>query len=120
MPAIRRCSSGLPRGFPIMPVILVLFWMAGCFSMHAQIANVTDVESVPIPGAGRDYVGFLQETVNPANGSLSVRIAVPIPEGRKLTTPFSFAYDSDGAIPINQFGGLPPYYQLGWSTRSQC
>jgi hypothetical protein len=39
---------------------------------------------------------MLSETVNPANGSLSLRIAVPAPPGRELTLPFSFAYDSNG------------------------
>jgi len=38
----------------------------------------------------------MSETVNPANGQVSIRIQVPMPPGRKLTVPFSFAYDSSG------------------------
>ncbi|MGO8791343.1 MAG: RHS repeat domain-containing protein, partial [Terriglobia bacterium] len=62
----------------------------------AQITNVTNDTSTPIPGAGHDYVKLLSETVNPANGSVSIRIQVPVPEGRGITIPFSFAYDSNG------------------------
>ncbi|MGD0224645.1 MAG: RHS repeat-associated core domain-containing protein [Terriglobia bacterium] len=59
---------------------------------------MTDITSTPIPGSGHDYIKMFSETVNPANGSLSVRIQVPIPKGRGLTLPFSFAYDSNGAL----------------------
>jgi len=87
----------------------------------AQITNVTDVEATSIPGAGHDYLHMLDETVNPANGSLSVRIQGPVPKGRGLTLPFSFAYDSNGAIPgptaINQSpaGPYPYLSKAGWS-----
>lgn len=82
----------------------------------AQISNVTDVEATPIPGAGHNYIGVLNETVNPANGSLSLRINVPVPKGRGLTLPFSIAYDSNGAVPTAiSVGAFPPFFQLGWS-----
>ena len=83
----------------------------------AQVQNVTDVESTPIPGAGHKYLGTLNETVNPANGSLSIRISADVPKGRGLTLPFSFSYDSNGAVNINLNGptGAPPLFQLGWS-----
>ncbi len=64
---------------------------------RAQITNVTNTTSTPIPGAGHDYIQALNETVNPANGSVSLRIQVPTPPGRKISLPFSFAYDSGGA-----------------------
>lgn len=38
----------------------------------------------------------LAETVNPANGSLSIRINIPLPSSRGFTMPFSIAYDSNG------------------------
>ncbi|MGH9325132.1 MAG: hypothetical protein ACRD2B_00370, partial [Terriglobia bacterium] len=57
---------------------------------------MTDQTSTPIPGAGHDYIHMLTETVNPANGSVSLRIQVPVPKGRGLTLPFAFAYDSNG------------------------
>src|SRR5438093_9970 len=63
---------------------------------RGQITNLSDVTSTPIPGAGHNYLGVLNETVNPANGSVSLRISVPMPKGRGLTVPFSFAYESNG------------------------
>jgi RHS repeat-associated protein len=63
---------------------------------HAQITNVTDDTSTPIPGAGHDYIHALNETVNPSNGSVSIHINVPMPKGRGVSLPFSFAYDSNG------------------------
>ncbi|MGH9450924.1 MAG: hypothetical protein ACRD11_10320, partial [Terriglobia bacterium] len=65
-------------------------------SAFGQITNVTDDQSTPIPGVGHDYIHMLTETVNPANGSVSLRIRVPVPKGRGLTLPFSFDYDSNG------------------------
>lgn len=67
----------------------------------AQIPSETDVTSTPVPNAGHDYIHALGETVNPANGSLSIRISVPLPPSRGLTLPFSFAYDSNGAYYLN-------------------
>lgn len=63
---------------------------------RAQITDVTNSTSTPIPGAGHDYIKMLSESVNPANGSISLRLQVPTPTGRKLALPFSFAYDSSG------------------------
>jgi RHS repeat-associated protein len=51
---------------------------------------------VPVPGVGHDYIKALTETVDPASGSVSLRISVPIPKGRGLTLPFNFAYDTNG------------------------
>jgi RHS repeat-associated protein len=66
---------------------------------------------------------MMSETVNPANGSLSLRIQVPMPKGRGLTLPFSFAYDSNGAygslIGVSgegEFLNNPTFLsQYGWS-----
>ena len=79
----------------LLKVVLALLALASIAS--AQIPNVTDSTSTPVPGVGHDYIRTLAETVNPANGSVSVRIQAPIPKGRGLTIPFSFAYDSNGA-----------------------
>ncbi|MGH9396157.1 MAG: hypothetical protein ACRD18_04830 [Terriglobia bacterium] len=73
---------------------LVLFCVAA--PGWSQITNVTNDQSTPIPGAGHDYIHMLTETVNPANGSVSLRIQAPVPKGRGLTLPFAFAYDSNG------------------------
>jgi hypothetical protein len=52
---------------------------------QAQITNVTNDQATPTPGAGHNYIGDLSEIVSPGNGSVSLRIAVPIPKGRGLT-----------------------------------
>lgn len=90
---------------------LVLLSLFVCSPCWAQITNVTDTTSTPVPGAGHDYLGILNETVNPANGSLSVRISTPVPPGRKLTVPFSFAYDSNGTVILQ-----PSFSDLFWAT----
>jgi RHS repeat-associated protein len=93
---------------------------------NCQVVSITDQTTTPRPGAGHDYIQMLNETVNPANGSLSVRIAVPTPPGRGLSLPLSIAYDSNGASFIQQsvvFSGHPllvysnvgPFAQGGWS-----
>jgi hypothetical protein len=62
----------------------------------AQITNVTDDTSAPIRGVGHDYIHLLNETVNPANGSASVNIEIPLPRSRGITVPFGVAYNSNG------------------------
>lgn len=62
-----------------------------------QVSEVNNSTSTPIPGTGHDYIRMLNETVNPANGSVSLRIQVPVSPGRRLTLPFAFGYDSSGA-----------------------
>jgi RHS repeat-associated protein len=64
----------------------------------AQITNVTGDQAPPVEGAGHDYIKMLNETVNPGNGSVSIRINVPVPPSRGITVPFSFGYDSNAAL----------------------
>jgi RHS repeat-associated protein len=73
--------------------------------LQAQMTAVTDQTSTPIPGVGHGYIEGLEETVNPANGSVSLRLKVPMQPGRGLSVPFSFAYDSNGAYFLT--GGQP-------------
>jgi hypothetical protein len=89
-----------------------------------QITNVTNDQATPTPGVGHDYVKMLGETVNPANGSVSLRINVPMPKGRQLSLPFAFAYDSGGVHHMVAFGthgvaswvsNLTYLSQGGWS-----
>ena len=89
-------------------LVTTLLTALGSNPVSAQITSVTDTTSTPSPGIGHDYLQFLNETVNPANGSLSLRIQVPVPPGRKLTIPFAFAYDSNGVhhFVFDSVGGL--------------
>jgi len=77
----------------------------------AQAPNLSDVTSTPTAGAGHNYLGTLNETVNPANGSTSLRLAVPIPKGRQLTVPFFFAYESNGTPAVQ-----PLSAGVAWSS----
>jgi hypothetical protein len=72
-------------------------FVAASLPGHAQVQNVTDTTSTPVPGVGHNYLGMLNETVEPANGAVSLRIGVPVPQGRRLTLPFSFAYETCNA-----------------------
>ncbi len=65
-------------------------------AVRAQITGVNSTTLTPVPGSGHDYIRMLNETVNPYNGSPSVRIEIPIPRGRSLTVPFGLAYDANG------------------------
>ena len=73
--------------FPLTKLLraAALVWLTASLA-HAQITNVTNDTSTPIPGAGHDYVKMLSETVNPAIGSVSLRISVPMPKGRATGT----------------------------------
>ena len=63
-------------------------------AVSAQIPQPSDTTSVPIPGGGHDYLEGLVDSVNPANGSFSIRIPVIMPPSRGINLPFSFMYDS--------------------------
>lgn len=90
----------------------------------AGITGVTNDQSTPIPAAGHDYIHGLSETVNPANGSVSLRIAVPVPRSRGLTLPFHFVYNSSGtahATASSGGGGCNSCYisAAGWQGDTQ-
>src|ERR1700689_2152569 len=51
--------------------------------------------TTPVPNAGHNYIQDLNETVNPANGSVSIRIQAPVPDERGLNFPvYAYSYDS--------------------------
>lgn len=80
-----------------------------CSVTPAQIETVTNSTSTPTAGSGHDYWRLLSETVNPANGSVSLRIGTPVPPGRKLSVPFSFGYDSNGTFGMHSSAGLASF-----------
>jgi hypothetical protein len=70
-----------------------------CLSVSAQNTprTIGDTSVTPTPGAGHDYIQSLAETVSPANGSVSIRIAAPTPKERGLDLPLNaFIYDTNG------------------------
>jgi YD repeat-containing protein len=96
--------------FCLLPLLAV--------AARAQLTSVAGSQAQPIPGAGHDYIHLLSETINPANGALSIRIAVPTPPGRGISVPFAFGYDSNAAhhSPVPLFGSVadnPGYLSKG-------
>ena len=86
-------ASASPR------VLAFLFFaLLASSSARAQLTNATGDVSTPIPGVGHDYIHGISETVNPANGSVSLKIDIPIPPGRGITIPFSIQYNSSGIL----------------------
>ncbi len=98
----RSAQSGFPC---FLPASLALTLAAFAFFLpspaQAQLGPVNGATSTPIPGAGHDYIGDLVDTVNPADGTVSIRIKTPTPSGRGINIPFSFNYDSAGTIQPN-------------------
>jgi hypothetical protein len=84
--------------------MLIVAWPF-CFGQQAASTVVTNVSAPPIPGVGHDYVTMLNEIVSPGNGSVSLRIPLPIPAGRGLNFPLSLTYDSNAALVLQQQPG---------------
>ncbi len=108
----------LASRFPSKPLLFAVFilFVAPSFSF-GQITNVTDDQTTPTPGAGHNYIGSGgNETVNPANGSVSFRLDAGVPKGRGLTVPFIFAYDSNGAMHATPSNPTPQ--QASWTSNN--
>ena len=91
---------------------------------RAQITSSTGSGATPTEGVGHDYIKMLNESVNPANGAVSIRIQLPTPPGRRLSLPFSFNYDSNATYTPQGLGNggagyMEPTQQYllqgGWS-----
>jgi RHS repeat-associated protein len=109
--SIRRLLNATTLRFTHLATILLLFVFVAM--THAQILNVGDDTSTPIEGSGHDYIKLLSETVDPASGSVSVRIRTPPAKGRGITLPFGFAYDSNGVEHVN-----PGVGGVGWLSNT--
>lgn len=102
--------------------------MASCYVIStslalAQVVSPADIAQKPISGAGHDYIHMLEETVNPADGSVSLDIKVPMPAGRGISLPFSLTYNSAAIFHFyanqpGQAGFVPsgPLFSYGWGT----
>jgi hypothetical protein len=77
----------------------------------AQGGGIGNNTTSPIAGVSHDYITGLNETVNPANGALSVRISQPVPHERGQNWPYyAFIYESNSV-----FGLMPGWQTLGTS-----
>lgn len=97
---------GIPR---VRLSCIAFLGLLAASAAQAQIISLDDTTSPPIPGVGHDYIRTLSDTVNPANGSVSVNIRLPLPNGRGISLPFSIIYNSNPvyhviANPGNGFG----------------
>jgi len=104
-------SVGAGRRHPVLLFLVAFLGMIfmQCFPMAVQAQvdwSASDQTSTPQPGSGHDYLHLLGETVNPATGSVSVRINLPLPQQRgSVNIPFSIGYDSNGlAAPVQASG----------------
>ena len=71
-------------------------------------------------GAGHDYIKMLSETVNPANGSISLRIQWCLHRRRGISIPFSFSYDSNSVhhlIPWSVYGQVIWTSNIGYLSQ---
>jgi hypothetical protein len=101
-------------------LVVFALWFASV--ARAQITNPPDPVNRPIPG-GHDYIHMLSETVNPADGSVSLDIKLPTPAGRGISVPFSITYNSGGAYYLSSYqpGWLSAFFQTapaygGWGN----
>ncbi len=88
---------------------------------RAQVSSVNDVTAPPTPGVGHDYIKMFGETVNPGNGSVSLRIDLPLPKGRVLNVPFAILYSSSGVHHLEAHGpgnGVQFVTETGQTTGS--
>jgi RHS repeat-associated protein len=119
----KRDKSGAPLSFLLHRYVcrVLVLVLIGIFGnpVYAQIKNVTDDTSAPIPGTGHDYIHMLNETVNPANGSVSLNIQVPTPKGRGLTLPFAFTYNSNGMNHLLYIGNFQTQWRSNTSFLAQ-
>jgi RHS repeat-associated protein len=120
MPLVRfsRLLASLPA--------LLLFSSPLAGAQQDNTANAfINLAVTPVPGSGHDYIKMLNETVNPANGSVSLRIEAPIPQQRgNVNFPFYvFGYNSGGVSTpsgslsyAGAFGAVSPTYVVTWSS----
>src|ERR1700733_10964022 len=84
-------------------------------TLLGQITSVNNSTSTPVEGTGHDYIKLLSETVDPANGSTSLRLQLPIPPARALSIPFAFSYDSNGVAFPTSNPNLPGLASWGFA-----
>ena len=77
---IRKWHQALGRSYASSPLACSLAMLLPA-TAGAQIYTQNSATMAPTPGAGHDYIHLLNETVNPANGSVSVNLNFPMPKG---------------------------------------
>ena len=78
-----------------------LFGCAPAMTAQQQLPLGDDVAH-PMPGTGHDYIHALAETVNPANGTVNLKLNMPTPKERGLSLPFAITYNSGEVFHFSQ------------------
>src|ERR1700721_4629023 len=82
----------------LLLAILEIFQVCGnAQSTQTGDTNIINNPSIPIPGAGHNLIPGLNDSVNPADGTVNISIQIPIPAGRGLTMPFAIQYSSSNS-----------------------
>ena len=88
-----------------LPFVPGLFFFAVSIgpAAHAQVTSPPDITNKPIPGVGHDYIQMLSETVNPADGTVNLKINLPVPAGRGVSLPFAITYNSGSEYYVSSY-----------------
>jgi YD repeat-containing protein len=95
-------------------VAIIPFLVVTSLTLLAQ-TSITYTPQMPTHGVGHDYIGMLDETVNPADGNVNISIKFPVPQGRSLTVPFSLVYSSSTLGAMNGHFNGDFLAANGWS-----
>jgi hypothetical protein len=100
-----RSANPLASGLCQAILFFAVLFPASVGAQSAAVMYIDNTTQTPIFGIGHDYIQDLSEIVNPANGSLSIRVQAPTPQDRGWHDPtYVLSYDSTGQL---QF--LPTY-----------
>jgi RHS repeat-associated protein len=88
----------LPFALLSLLIVLTLLLIPGANAQVPVYPSGNNIMTTPSPGSGHDYIKMLNETVNPANGSVNVRVEAPVRKQRgEVNSPYYiFGYDSPG------------------------
>ena len=94
----------LSRNFVRLTIVSILAFVGSEPTVWGQDNSVNNLTIRPTAGSGHDYIQMLDEIVNPANGSVSIRIRIPAPPSRGFTLPLFIAYNSNGSLNLTDNG----------------
>lgn len=82
--------------------LAVLCYGRSALPQAYNVSVVNNANQTPVEGVGHDYIHDLNETVNPQNGQLSLRVAGPATRERGLNHPnYVFMYDTSGTMELS-------------------
>jgi hypothetical protein len=97
--------------------VLALSFFVFTIIAAAQVPDPVMAAQAPTPDSCHNYIGLATETVNPAGGSVTFDLPLPLPLGRQLSLPFSIHYDSELMYYLSPYknGGLTSTFpDLNW------